>query len=90
MEGRVQRECMVSGTLDFFYWIYTLYTKYNQKRHSRRERSVLRIKIENQKLKGAVMKNKKSIAILMAAITLASCQSYKKSTLSTKLRITYR
>ena len=34
--------------------------------------------IENQKLKGAVMKNKKSIAILMAAITLASCQSYKK------------
>ena len=24
------------------------------------------------------MKNKKSIAILMAAITLASCQSYKK------------
>ena len=68
---------MVSGTLDFSIG-FIHYIQDNQKRHSRRERSVLRIKIENQKLKGAVMKNKKSIAILMAAITLASCQSYKK------------
>ncbi len=36
------------------------------------------------------MKNKKSITILMVAFTLASCQSYKKSTLFAKLRITYR
>ena len=40
---------MVSGTLDFSIG-FIHYIQDNQKRHSRRERSVLRIKIENQKL----------------------------------------